>query len=148
MSTVKRLLVPIDGSDASKKAGEKAIEIARRYDSEIVFLTVVNMPPIFKYTEYNYSSDINYDNIMRNNIEVETKMLNDTIEKMDLEGIRFEKKIVMGEPYEEILKDANESEYDYIVMGRRGYSKITRFFVGSVTQRVISEAPCPVIVVK
>ena len=48
---------------------------------------------------------------------------------------------------EVILDEARKESYDLIVMGKRGLSKITRFFIGSVTQRVLADAPCPVLVV-
>jgi len=55
---------------------------------------------------------------------------------------------LIGEPFEKIVETAKNGNYDLIVMGNRGFSKIKRFFVGSVTQRVISEAPCPVLVIR
>lgn len=148
MSIVTNLLVPIDGSAASKKAAEKSICIAREYGSEITFVTVVSMPELSRYGNFKPNVEANYDEVLSNNIVIETKVLDNVISELDLDGIKYKKRIVVGEPYEEIIKIANESEYDYIIMGRRGFSKIMRFFVGSVTQRVISDSPCPVIVVK
>ena len=55
--------------------------------------------------------------------------------------------MAVGEIYEKILDIAKDENFDLIVMGNRGFSKIKRFFVGSVTQKVISEAPCPVLVI-
>ena len=46
-----------------------------------------------------------------------------------------------------ILETGKGVKADLIVMGNRGFSKIKRFFVGSVAQRVISEATCPVLVI-
>lgn len=148
MFNVMKILVPIDGSEASKKAAQKAIGIAKHYGSEITFVTVASMPHMYRYGDFKPNVEVNYDEMLKNTIAIETKVLDDVLDEFDLEGIIYEKRIVVGEPYEEILKIANESEYDYIIMGRRGFSKIMRFFVGSVTQRVISDSPCPVIVVK
>ncbi|HBC32472.1 MAG TPA: universal stress protein, partial [Clostridiales bacterium] len=52
-----------------------------------------------------------------------------------------------GEPYSKIIEAARNDNIDIIVMSNRGFSKVKRFFVGSVTQKVIAEAPCPVLVV-
>lgn len=147
MSTVNKLLVPVDGSAASKKAADKAVEIAKKYNSEITFLTVASIPDIHSHGPY-YGVGFDYESMTKKNVEINKNMLESIIGQLELEGIKYEKVVVAGEPYDEILKAANKSEYDYIVMGRRGFSKIARFFIGSVTQRVISESPCPVIVVK
>ena len=148
MSDIKKILVPIDGSAASRKAAERAVSIAKKNDSEITFVTVAAVPDLYRYGDMRFRVEKSYGDIVNNAKELETKMIDKFLDELNIEGINFEKIVVVGEPYEEILKIANESIYDYIVMGRRGYSKITRFFIGSVTQRVISEAPCPVIVVK
>ena len=99
----------------------------------------------------NISEDIDkgwLESMMEKSLEINAKILESIIVQLELDGIKYEKIVVPGEPYEEILKVAGKFEYDYIVMGRRGFLKITRFFVGSVTHKVISESPCPVIVVK
>lgn len=147
MNDVKKVLVPIDGSDVSKKAAEKAVEIAKKYGSDITFVTVATTPDMFKYGDYRYKIDYNYDSIMENNKKMQAEMLDNVISGLNIEGVNFEKEIVAGEPSDEILRIANSCEYDYIVMGRRGYSKVTRFFVGSVTQRVIAESPCAAVIV-
>ena len=147
MNDVKKILVPVDGSDASKKAAEKAIEIARKYGSDITFVSVATTPDMFRYGDYRYKIDYNFEGVMENNKRMQAEMLDNVISGLNIEGVNFEKKVVAGEPSDEILKIANSCEYDYIVMGRRGYSKITRFFVGSVTQRVIAESPCAAVIV-
>ena len=147
MYDIKKILVPVDGSPASKKAAEKAIEISKKYGSDITFVSVATTPDMFKYGDYRYKEDYNFEAVMGNLKTQQVEMLDNVIGGLDTEGINFEKEIVVGEPSEEILKMANDCEYDYIVMGRRGYSKVTRFFVGSVTQRVIAESPCAAVIV-
>jgi nucleotide-binding universal stress UspA family protein len=71
-------------------------------------------------------------------------MLDDFLAKMDTTGVPFTKVVLEGEPSVEILKFAEKEKFDLILMGRRGFSKLRRFFIGSVTQRVIADAPCPV----
>jgi nucleotide-binding universal stress UspA family protein len=55
--------------------------------------------------------------------------------------------VVVGVPHKQIVKIAEDGNYELIVMGKRGFSEVERFFVGSVTQKVLSEAHCPVLVV-
>jgi nucleotide-binding universal stress UspA family protein len=79
--------------------------------------------------------------------EDSVRLLDSLTEELDFGDAKIEKAVLVGEPYHMILETAKGISADLIVMGNRGFSKIKRFFVGSVTQRVISEAPCPVLVI-
>jgi nucleotide-binding universal stress UspA family protein len=165
---MKKMLVPIDGSDASKKAAARAIEFAKQYGSEITFLTVAKAPDL---SQYGMADATDFNEIVRgvgstsvksaelqDNTEFhfekaelfhgmkgkQEQMLDDFLAKMDTSGVTFNKIVLEGEPSVEILKFAEKEKFDLILMGRRGFSKLRRLFIGSVTQRVIADAPCPV----
>lgn len=148
---MKKILVPIDGSKASQKAAEKAISIAKQFGSEVTFITVVNMPSDDEYAIFG----VNVQNAYKANIKTmlkelvnqENRMLDVVMHNIDFGDVKHDKLVVVGIPYEEITKTASDEHFDLIVMGRRGFSNIERFFIGSVTQRVLSGAPCPVLVV-
>ncbi|MEL7647897.1 MAG: universal stress protein [Sedimentibacter sp.] len=145
---MKKILVPVDGSQASEKAAMKAIEIARDYNSEITYLSVADVRGKYAYMgDGVVSVPINHSQISAMLVENQTKMLDAFASIVDSKGINIEKKVAAGVPYEEILKYAADNKADLIVMSRRGFTKFKRFFVGSVTQRVISDAPCPVLVI-
>lgn len=156
---MKKILVPVDGSNASISAVKKSIEIGKKYNSAIKLISVV------KSTE-NRKKDRNENlwsavdgSIITDSTELEKKLeskyvensqtlLNQIVTKLDFSGTKVEKEVLIGDPYEKIVETAKNGNYDLIVMGNRGFSKIKRFFVGSVTQKVISEAPCPVLVIR
>ncbi|MGB4658303.1 MAG: universal stress protein [Mobilitalea sp.] len=145
---MKKILVPVDGSPIAEKAAEKAIEIAKIYGSEITFITIVDARYIYTYDVGGIVSlPFDYPQITTGLIELQTKILDVFTDKLNLNGINFEKVVLSGVAYEEILKYAKKMNCNLIVMGRRGFSKVKRFFVGSVTQRVISDAPCPVLII-
>lgn len=148
---MKKILVPIDGSKASRKAAEQAISIAKQFGSEIKLVTVVNLPSEEKYAFFGVNvQNAFYSNrkaMLKELIDQENKMLNSIIDTLDYADIKLDKIVLEGVAYEQILKLSKEENYDLIVMGRRGFSHIERFFIGSVTQRVISDAHCPVLVV-
>lgn len=142
-----RILVPIDGSPTSRKAADMAIDIAKKYGSELIFITVARRPEIIGTGSSGYGGAYNMDMLTEELQKHQSKILDEFIERLDLTGIKTEKRMAVGTPAEEIADAAEELGADLIVIGRRGYSRIKRFFVGSVSQRVISEAPCPVLVV-
>ncbi len=145
---MKRILVPVDGSPASMKAALMAIDIAKTYGSKITFFSVVRRPELIGTA---ISGGIGYAGDLRKVVEGLTdrqrKMLDEFVEGLNCTDVNCTKDILVGEPYEEIISHAKYIEADLIVMGRRGYSKVQRFFLGSVSQRVVSDAPCPVLVV-
>jgi len=144
---MKKILVPIDGSIASQKAAEKSVELAKLFNSEVTFIHVVYVPDAVEHTKYGIYMEYDFKEMKEKMGETGKKFLDSFIGNVDCSDIIFHKQVVVGQPYEEILKVASEDNFDLIVMGRRGFSKIKRFFVGSVTQRVISDSPCPVFVI-
>lgn len=155
-----KLLVPVDGSQASYNAAQKSAEIAKKYGAVVMLLTVVNDDMITSrqrneklWRQADGSVMAGRTRTFRND-EYITEMREDSVqlldsltEELDFGGAKIEKSVLIGEPYHMILETAKGISADLIVMGNRGFSKIKRFFVGSVTQRVISEAPCPVLVI-
>lgn len=144
---MKRILVPVDGSMASQKAAAQAFDLGRKYNSEVVVFHVFIEPDIDMYNKFGVVIDPDMSKMKNKLKDSESKMLDSIIGNLDTTGISVKRKIVSGVAYEQILKEAHEGNYDLIVIGQRGFSKIKRFFVGSQTVRVISDAPCPVLVV-
>ena len=144
---MKKILVPVDGSNASQKAAEKAVELAKIFNSEITFIHVVYVPDTVGHTKYGIYMEYDFKEMKEKMIETGSKFLESFLANIDCTGVGVQKIVVTGQPYEEILSAAEDGAFDLIVMGRRGFTKVKRFFVGSVTQRVISDAPCPVFIV-
>jgi len=74
-------------------------------------------------------------------------LLDSIISDLDFGSIKVEKEVLAGEPFEQILETAKKENFDLIVIANRGFSSIKQFFTGSVVNRVISEASCPVLVI-
>ena len=155
-----KILVPVDGSLASFNAAKKSAEIAKRHDAAVVLLiTVIDSGIARQYRNEKLWRQVDGSIISGNartvnNEELDaeirqnaTELLDSLEEDLDFGDAKIEKFVLTGEPYHLILDTANGVKADLIVMGNRGFSKIKRFFTGSVTQRVISEAPCPVLVI-
>lgn len=152
-----KLLVPVDGSNASIGAVKKAVELSRKFNFSIKLISIVAE----KNSEYRRhenawrgvdGSIIAESEELEKQLEKKVKenaerLLNAIVSKLDFSGIKVETEVILGEPYAKIIEAAKNERIDMIVMSSRGFSKIKRFFVGSVTQKVISEAPCPVLVV-
>lgn len=148
---MKKILIPIDGSKSSQKAAEKAVAISKLLNAELTFITVVNLPSEDKYSYFGMSVenafDANRKEMLKKLIHEETRMLDIIVRNLDYGDLRITKKIVTGKAAEEIVKLATDENFDLIVMGRRGFSNFERFFIGSVTQKVISAATCPVMII-
>ncbi|SHJ58584.1 universal stress protein [Parasporobacterium paucivorans] len=152
-----KILTPVDGSDASVNALKKSIEIAGKYGFSIKLIHVVDVTKMLSlqrnmrmWSQVDGSilagQDVqdNYKDIALENARA---LMDSVTSDLDFSGIEVEKQIVFGEPYMKILETAESEGFDLIIMGNRGFSGIKRFFLGSVSQRVISEAKCPVLII-
>lgn len=136
-----KILVPVDGSLSAHNAAKEAIKYAKKDNASIKLVTVVDISTL------SLASEDIYGPIISQMTESGNKLLESMVQDLDFSGVQVEKEVRNGRAYEQILEAAKEDKVDMIVMGNRGFSKIRRFFVGSVAQRVISEAPCPVMVI-
>ena len=141
MSIFEKILVPLDGSECSLRALEKAIEIAKKFNGKITLISVYNVSS-FKVTPsqvFNYVIEIRKAN---------ESILEEATKIVKAEGIQVEKVIEEGHIVERIVNKARDENFDLIVLGAQGISKIKEILLGSVSQGVISHSRCPVLVVK
>ncbi len=151
----KNILLPIDGSENSKRAAEHAIDIADMNDSDITILFVIE--PF--YTKYPIlpiatlpNPDDDYVTEVRNEgvqiIKDFKKDLEENQCKDKCKNIHLKTLVKEGKDYFEILKTIKEEDIDLVVMGASGrHSTLDRITLGSVTERVVREAHVPVLVI-
>jgi nucleotide-binding universal stress UspA family protein len=150
-----KILVPIDGSENSYRALEVAIDIAKRYGSKLTLLYVSSvsiMPIVSPETPFiPYSPIVNPSDFLRI-VDAEKRAAEDILSKCaesaSKEGVEVEKVIREGHAVHEIVELAKEGDFDLIVMGARGTSKIRELLLGSVSEGVVRNAPCNVLIVK
>ena len=151
----KNILLPIDGSENSKRAAVHAIDIADVSNGDITILFVVE-PFYPKYSVIPFatqaSADDDYFEEVRNEglhiIKDFKKLLEENQCKGKCKNVHLKTLVKEGKAYIEILKTMDEEDVDLVVMGASGrHSTLDRIALGSVTERVIREAHVPVIVI-
>jgi universal stress protein A len=145
----KRILVPIDFSENSKKTVSYAMKFASRYNATVQFLHVFEIPA-YAVTPYERRQqtcdqiksqvDAAEQEARENLTAFENQLLN--------QGVKVEAYLRVGYPFDEIVLMANHFDVDLIIIGSHGRTGITRLLVGSTAERVVEHAPCPVLVVK
>ena len=150
-SLFSKIIVPMDGSDYSFKAAEYAIDIARRYESEITLISIVA-----SRVRYGASSGIfgaippsylkRYENEAKkwfNRVLVKVKNDGSKVKKIKTDVITTPLSIVST-----ILQYAQKDDADLIVLGTRGITGFKKMLVGSVATGVVAYAHCPVLVIR
>lgn len=139
---LKRMLVPVDFSDCSKKALQYAVPLARQFGAEIVLVHVVQpYVPVPEMTEVDWELIAAQ---MRRGGERELGRLRESI----LDDIRVRTVVRMGRPDLEIVKAADDLGADLILLSTHGRTGLGRVFLGSVAEHVIRFAHCPVLTVR
>jgi len=145
---MKKILIPIDGSDYSKRAMEKGKELARAFGSSVVLLNVVYIPlPLYTYEG---ERGRNMMQLAENAQKVSEEMLKDAKDYFsDLGADRVETVAAEGDISGTIIEYVKSNGVDFIVMGSHGIGAIMhRLLVGSVTTKVLHHVDIPVLVVK
>ena len=149
----KKILVPYDGSSFSKNALSEALEMAKAFDSKIYVLSVIevasDVPPGLLSEVVNKKL-----NKLKREISLPKKFATPTklqrqINECAKHGIDVQVEVLIGRTANSILKFANNTKTDLIVIGSQGLhgmKKITA--IGSVSRRVSEEAKCPVMIIR
>ena len=139
----KNILFPTDASESAQRALVIAVELAKEFGSQIVLLHVVFTPEALGYA---LSSGIT---VPQEEISIYGReALTAALEGIDTGNVPIEKKQIAGHPALAILEEIESGHFDLVVMGSRGYGSIAGSFLGSVSQRILSKAECPVMIVK
>ena len=137
---MKKILVPVDGSEYSLRALERAKGLGEFYKAEITLLTVI------------YSGHFNYFESQKEVLESEEKISQGRLLEASkvLEDYPYGYKTVakLGDTSNEIITMAEEEDFDLIVIGSRGHGTFARALLGSVSQKVVSHANTTVMVVR
>ncbi len=150
-----KILLPIDGSENSKRAAEHAIDIADSSNGDIMVLFVVEpyypRLPVLPIATLP-SPDENYYIEVREEGKKIIKDFEDMLKENQCKGkcknVHINSLIKEGKAYIEILNTIAEEKVDLVVMGASGrHSTLDRFTLGSVTERVIREAGIPIMVI-
>jgi len=141
-----RILVALDGSDYSLKALNFAVDLARKYQSQLVLVHVV-MRQIYAINPPE--AGILAGTAIVRELEAEGKaILAKGEETVRAQGLPVEIRLRQGVPAEELLRAAGEEKADLMVLGSRGLSQVKAFLLGSVSDKVSHHAKCPVLIVR
>lgn len=135
----KRLLVATDGSRYSRVAVEKAIAFARSYGSQLLIISVVDVP-----TEFYAEAPKAVEDLVRKAKEYTAEAKR----QAEAAGVKADTFVAEGDADAAIVKLAKEQKAEMMIMGSHGRTGLRRLLMGSVTEKVIGNAPCPVLVVK
>ena len=141
----RRLLVATDGSDASVAAARLAFRIARVFDAHVDLLYVIDLLLCEELRRFDKRE---LEEVQRELLEHGERYVLTLRQEAERIGLQANTQVRHGDPFEEIVAQARDRNVDLIVMGHVGRRPSTRVLLGSVAERVLEFAPCPVMVVK
>lgn len=138
-----KILVAHDGSDYSDKALKKGAAIAKKEDASISVITVV--PDLGLTDELGDDYTKSLYNTLTDEAEKLMKAIQDDLSK-SLKDVKTE--VRFGSPAEIIVDMAKDGKVDLLVVGSHGKHGAKKFYLGSVSSKVVEHTPCDVLVVK
>lgn len=146
MVTIRRILVPTDFGDCSTPALRYAVELAEKFGAELVLLHVVQdlslaMPDAVMPTPIPGPD-------LGQLIEAGKSGLASLIERENLARLNPRTEVRVGSPVAEIVAAAGDLKADLLCVGTHGRTGLAHLLLGSQAERIIREAPCPVLTVK
>jgi nucleotide-binding universal stress UspA family protein len=139
-----KIVCPTDFSEAAAMAEHEAARLATALGAEIVLLHVASEAPLWRESVYTTS--------LLGVFEGQRKWAEDALAQraaeLAVKNIAARSVVKVGAAWSEILRLATAEHADMIVMGTQGRTGLERFLLGSVAERVIRQAPCPVLTVR
>ena len=146
MIQLNKILVPTDFSDFSGHALRYGCEFARRFNAELHILNVVeDLYPIVPEPGMSSVLAPNYLVDLSDSAKREIEKLPPAEQS---EGLTVQRAVLTGTPFLEIIRYARDHDCDLIVIGTHGRSGLVHALMGSVSEKVVRKAPCPVLAVR
>ncbi|MGQ9476038.1 MAG: universal stress protein [Actinomycetota bacterium] len=149
---LEKVLLPVDGSETSRKAVDFAVRLLGGSGCKVTLLAVVEEPA---YAAFWSDGIIAPEVVLPPPEELRQelgkragKMLEEPTSALREAGLEVEARVRFGNPAPEILGEAGEGGYDLVIMGSHGRGVLGGFLLGSVSNRVVHHARCPVLIVR
>ncbi|MBM2833047.1 MAG: hypothetical protein HW406_208 [Candidatus Brocadiaceae bacterium] len=143
MVTLKKILCPVDHSECSYLALKYAISLALKDEAKLYLMHVIDSrlydTEMYKFSPYKLN-EIDESKIRT---DLMKSLPEGTTDVLEVETI-----VVKGVPFNEIINAATEISVDLIVIGTHGRTGIPHVMLGSVAEKVVRTAPCPVLTVR
>ena len=141
---LKKILVPIDFSPASKNAFKYALRLAEEFAAEVTLLYVLAPAPSRSFASILGAQAFSESDL--SDTEKNLRALISSTRNGSVQRVRSTMRI--GVPSHEIVEMAKDADVDLIVIATHGYTGWKHFCIGSTAERVVRTAPCPVLVVR
>jgi nucleotide-binding universal stress UspA family protein len=144
----RHILAPTDFSEYSQKAVVSALELARTLGAKLTILHVVELPPYpaagYVPPAVNATWPPFLDDLERQATQDLAQLVPEA-ESSDVEVVRL---VAVGSPHRKIIDTAEAEQVDLIVMATAGRSGFSRLIMGSIAERVVRTATCPVLTIR
>lgn len=142
MIALRNVLLPVDFSEPSLKATEYAVSLAQRFQATLHLLHVIEDPVVYlpMFESYPLPTREQFETYAQDRLE-------NWIPQDDAEGIKLELLWRHGKPHIEVIDYASDNSIDLIVIGTHGRGLAAHLLLGSVAEKVVRKAPCPVLTV-
>jgi nucleotide-binding universal stress UspA family protein len=140
---IKKILVPVDGSEYSDKALDEAVDLATKYSAELHLVHVVPIATALITGPEALAIDVSR--------QLETsgeRILKTALERVEKAGLKAVTRLEHGQPADRLIQLVKDESFDLVVIGSRGLGAIARFFLGSVSDKVSHHATCSVLIAR
>jgi len=141
---IQRILVPVDFSQQAGPVLDWVTHLAKQHGSRVLLLHVYHLPVEFQQLEGAYLPPDFWSNVKREAEQQLARYGEDLRER----GLEVEEIVREGYPATVIVDEAENLETDLVVIGTHGHTGLKHLLLGSVAERVVQKAPCPVLTVK
>jgi universal stress protein A len=141
---IKKILVPVDFSEPSEKAMHYAKEFAQQFDAALTLLHVVE--PIIYPAELGYVP-LAPEDLEKGRLDGLRKRLSEMAAGLG-SSVKVDSLLRLGRSWKEVVDLAKNDGYDMIILATHGYTGVKHALLGSVAEKVVRHAPCPVLVVR
>ena len=142
--TIQHILVPVDFSGHAEQALEYAIGLARKLSARLTLLHVIHTMPL-GIVDGGATLPPSYFQALEAEVQQEMETYRQRLQQAGLEGTVM---VMHGIPFQSIVDTACDQHVDLIVMGTQGRTGLAHVFLGSVAEKVVRLAPCPVLVTR
>ncbi len=141
----RHILAPTDFSEYSKQAVASALELAKKFGAKLSILHVVELPP---YPVEGYVPPSLTPTFLEDLERQASQELAQLVPEAESAGVEVARLVAVGSPYRKIIDMAEAEQVDLIVMATAGRTGFSRLVMGSIAERVVRTASCPVLTIR